>query len=117
MTKKEAEKLLYVFLKRHKLAEKYYYYCVVYNERRSHGRENYLSLPRKEYLKKIMDEHCDWFLNGQVAHDLDGFFNFREHSFAWDKTPEGYNYWEDWFYKWEKEMGNRLWREHITNNE
>jgi hypothetical protein len=47
MTKKEAEKLLYVFLKRHKLAEKYYYYCVVYNERRSHGRENYLSLPRK----------------------------------------------------------------------
>ena len=65
-----------------------------------------------------MDEHCDWFLNGQVTHNyLDGFFNLREHSFTWDETPEGYLYWEGWFYKWEKELSDRLLRERITNNE
>ena len=108
MTKREAKKILYVFLKKHGLTERYYYNCIMYNDRRDLKAPEYFRLSKRERLRRVMDEHCDWFFESTINKTLDGFFNHNTHAFKWKNSEEGYDYWENWFYIWEKEMGKRL---------
>jgi hypothetical protein len=108
MTKQEAKKILYVFLKRHGLTEKYYYNCIMCNYRRSMNASEYFKLAKRERLKRVMDEHCDWFFKSASNKRFAGFFNYETHAFRWRASEEGYDYWEEMFFKWEKEIGIRL---------
>lgn len=111
MKKEEAKKLLYVFLKRHNLSEKYYYNCIMYNYRRNDKKEYYFALPKRKRLKVLMNEHCDWFFDEKHNIVVDGFFNYNAHAFVWRDTPEGFDYWQEWYEIWKKEMGNRVFEE------
>jgi hypothetical protein len=104
MTKQEAKKLLYVFLKRHNIAYQYYYNCITCNKERYRYRIKYLEKPKKECLKLIMDDHINAFLGIGEIRNLKGFFSIGAHTFNWYESKEGYRYWENMYFKWEKEM-------------
>ena len=109
MTKEEAKKLLYTFLMENGLATRYYYNCIYHNTGLSDKRiKECKSLSGTEKLKKIMDIHIDDFIYTFGYHHLDGFFNYRDHSFTWDETEEGYNFWDNWNVKWRAKRRDRL---------
>jgi hypothetical protein len=114
MTKNEAKKMLYDFLRRKGLATRYFYNCIYHNNYYRDKRANLIkSLSPKDKLKKIIDCHLDDFIksntyNGAKAINMDGFFNDSQHSFTWDKSEEGYTFWEKVYFDWEKNVLNKL---------
>jgi hypothetical protein len=101
MTKKEAELFLYNFLRKNGIVNRYYYNCIHFNDAgHTSDRMRFLKLKPRERLKAIMFSHMDTFKDG----DLFGFFDKRVNSFAWDLSPEGYEYWDKWYRKWRDEI-------------
>ena len=114
MTKNEAKKMLYDFLRRKGLATRYFYNCIYHNNYYRDKRANLIkSLSPKDKLKKIIDCHLDDFIKtnicrGEKSIKMDGFFNDSQHSFTWDKSEEGYPFWERVYFDWEKNVLNKL---------
>ena len=109
MTKKEAKKLLYTFLVENGLATRYYYNCIYHNTGLSDKRiKECEPLSGTEKLKKIMDIHIDDYIETFGFNYLDGFFNYSDHSFKWDETDEGYDFWDCWYQRFIKKYSGKL---------
>ena len=114
MTKNEAKKMLYDFLRRKGLATRYFYNCIYHNNYYSDRRANLIKpLSPKDRLKKIIDCHLDDYIKnnayrGEKSINIDGFFNDSQHSFIWDKSEEGYPFWEKAYFDWEEEVLNKI---------
>ena len=101
MTKKEAELFLYNFLRKNGIVNRYYYNCIHFNDSgHTNDRRQLLKLKPRERLKAIMSSHMNAFKDSNLL----GFFDKRVNSFAWELSPEGYEYWEKWYIKWRKEI-------------
>ena len=84
------------------LLVQYYYsciYCQTNNEIRNR-RGKIISLPKRQRLNVLFDDVFDEYLLSSSFKNLDGFFNFRTHTFTWGDTPEGYGFWDKIYLKW-----------------
>ena len=111
MTKKEAELFLYNFLRKNGIVNRYYYNCIYFNDAgHTNDRMQFLKLKPRERLKAIMSSHMNVYINSisynynSVNDHLISFFDCRANSFAWDLSPEGYEYWDKWYRKWFNEV-------------
>jgi hypothetical protein len=113
MTNKEAKMLLYKFLMEHGMATKYYYNCIYHCPNLSAERIRVCKpLYGKDKLRKIMDMHFDEHFSR--FNTFEGFFNYASHSFDWNKTQEGYEFWDKLYYKWRDKYHKRF-KEMITS--
>ena len=123
MTKKEVKRLLYSFLMKNGLLVQYYYSCIYHQTDYTirSRRVKIMSLPKKQRLNVLFDDVFDEYLLSSSSKKLDGFFNFRTHTFTWDSTPEGYKFWDKMYLKWENYVNNHgyeykkevIWRSKI----
>ena len=112
ITKEEAKKILYDFLRRTGLATRYYYNCIYHNDTFSQKRIYLVDgLAPKLKLKKIMKDH----VNKYQRANLEQFFSGSEHSFAWLSSEEGFGFWSDAYAKWEKEISKKYPNVRIKN--
>lgn len=86
---KEAYRMLYKFLKKNCIFDKYIANIIRSNPHR-----------KKENSKKILLETVSMYKTSGMGGNFINLFNYAPGSFYWDQSYEGANFWIPFFGKW-----------------